>query len=151
MEDVKTTLFGYLIQSKDLATLDKNSLKVVTAKKPSPRELKDLIFAWKVVKKVKSNAIVIAKNSTVLGIGSGQPSRIGSVKIALSKATGSAKLAVMASDGFFPVDDSIKIAHKKGIKAIIQPGGSLKDESVIKACNKLGISMVFTNMRHFRH
>ena len=150
-KDIKTTLFGYLVQDGDSITLDKTALKVVTKKKPSQRELKDLIFAWKVVKFVKSNAIVVAKNFSVLGIGGGQPSRVGAVKIALSKATGSLRSAVLASDAFFPKEDSIKVTAKKGIKAIIQPGGSIKDPDVIKACDKLGISMVFTGIRHFRH
>ncbi len=149
--NVKTTLFGCLIQGKDVVGLDKNKLKVVTRRKPTSRELKDLIFAWKVVKMVKSNAIVIAKNCSVLGIGGGQPSRVGAVKIAIQKATGSLKLATLASDGFFPKPDSIKVAYKKGIKAIIQPGGSIKDQEVIDMCDKLGISMVFTGIRHFRH
>ncbi len=144
-------MFGYLVQSRNSLTLDKNNLKVVTKKKPTQRELKDLIFAWKVVKWVKSNAIVIVKNNSVLGIGGGQPSRVGSVKIALSKVKTSQRLAVLASDGFFPKDDSIKVAYKRGIRAIIQPGGSIKDKDVIEACDKLGISMVFTGIRHFRH
>ena len=150
-KDIKSTLFGYLIQNRDLITLDKSSLKVVTKKKPSPKELKDLIFAWSVAKLVKSNAIVIAKNSSILGIGGGQPSRIGAVKIALNKANDSPRLAVLASDGFFPQDDSIKVAYRKGIRAIIQPGGSVKDKDVIKTCDKLGMSMIFTGIRHFRH
>jgi phosphoribosylaminoimidazolecarboxamide formyltransferase / IMP cyclohydrolase len=151
LQDVKTTNFGYLIQNKDSAILEKNNIKVVTAKKPTPRQLKDLLFAWTVVKTVKSNAIVIAKNSSIVGIGGGQPSRVGALKIAINNAGSSLKLSVMASDGFFPKEDSIKLAAKKGIKAIIQPGGSIKDPEVIKACDKLGIVMVFTGMRHFRH
>ncbi|MCK4912721.1 MAG: bifunctional phosphoribosylaminoimidazolecarboxamide formyltransferase/IMP cyclohydrolase [Candidatus Omnitrophica bacterium] len=150
-KDVKTTVFGYLVQSRNSLTLDKSNLKVVTRKKPTQRELEDLIFAWKVVKWVKSNAIVIAKNNSVLGIGGGQPSRVGSVKIALSKVETSQSLAVLASDGFFPKDDSIKVAYKRGVRAIIQPGGSIKDKDIIEACDKLGISMVFTGIRHFRH
>ena len=150
-KDVKTTVFGYLIQDRDSLTLDKSELKVVTQRKPTQREFKDLIFAWKVVKWVKSNAIVIAKNYSVLGIGGGQPSRVGAVKIALSKAKMSPRSLVLASDGFFSREDSIKIAHKKGIKAIIQPGGSIKDKDVIEACNRLGMSMIFTGIRHFRH
>ena len=150
-KDVKTTVFGYLVQDRDSLTLDKSNLKVVTQRKPTQRELKDLIFAWKVVKWVKSNAIVIAKNYSVLGIGAGQPSRVGAVNIALSKAKMSPRSSVLASDGFFPKEDSIKVAHKKGIKAVIQPGGSVKDKDVIEACDRLGMSMVFTGIRHFRH
>ncbi len=151
LKNVKTTIFGYLIQTKDTLTLDKCSLKVVTKRKPTQRELKDLILAWKTVKLVKSNAIVIVKNYSVLGIGGGQPSRVGAVKIALDKAGSSLKAAVLASDGFFPNEDSIKIAQRKGIRAIIQPGGSIKDKDIIKACDKFGLSMVFTGIRHFRH
>ena len=150
-KEVKTTIFGYLIQDRDALTLDKSSLKIVTQRKPTSREIKDLMFAWKVVKWVKSNAIVIAKNCSVLGIGGGQPSRVGAVKIALDKVQNSSRLAVLASDAFFPKEDSIKVAYKKGIRAIIQPGGSIKDEDIIKACDKLGMSMVFTGIRHFRH
>lgn len=151
LKDIKSTLFGYLIQDKDLLNLDKTKLKVATKKKPTPRELKDLIFGWKIVKMVKSNAIVVVKNCSVLGIGGGQPSRIGAAKIALSNAKSSLKLAVLASDAFFPHEDSVKAAYKKGIRAIIQPGGSIKDKDVIKTCDKLGVSMIFTGIRHFRH
>lgn len=150
-KDIKATQFGYLIQNQDAVVLDKHSLKVVTKKKPSPGQMKDLIFAWKIVKFVKSNAIVLAKNNSVLGIGGGQPSRVGSVKIALAKAGSSSKSAVMASDGFFPKEDSIKTAYNKGIRAIIQPGGSIKDKDLIAACDKLGMIMVFAGIRHFRH
>ncbi len=150
-KDLKTTRFGYLVQARDLITLDKNKMKVVTKKKPTARELKDLLFAWKVVKIAKSNAIVIVKNQAVLGIGGGQPSRVGAVKIAILKAKKLPKLAVLASDAFFPKADAIKTAYKKGIKAIIQPGGSIKDNELIEECDKLGVSMVFTGIRHFRH
>lgn len=150
-KDIKGTCFGYLVQKRDLVAFDKNKLKVVTKKKPTQRQLNDLIFAWKVVKYVKSNGIVLAKNQAVLGIGAGQPSRVGSVKIALDKANRSTKNAVMASDGFFPYPDSIKIACRRGIKAVIQPGGSVKDKEVIATCDRLGVAMVFTGVRHFRH
>lgn len=149
--DVKSTEFGYLIQDKDKVILDKSNLRVATKKKPTPREMKDLLLAWKVVKYVKSNAIVIVKNHWVLGIGGGEPSRVGAVKIALSRSIKSCRGAVLASDGFFPKEDSIKSAYKKGIKTIIQPGGSIKDNDIIKLCDKLGICMVLTGMRHFRH
>jgi phosphoribosylaminoimidazolecarboxamide formyltransferase/IMP cyclohydrolase len=149
--EIKGTYFGYLVQKRDKLTLDKNEFKVVTKKKPTKRQLEDLIFAWKVVKYVKSNAIVIAKNNAVLGIGGGQPSRVDSVKIALNKAKKSTKLSVLASDAFFPKPDSIKEAYRGGIKAIIQPGGSIKDKDVIEACDRFKIAMVFTGIRHFRH
>jgi len=150
-KDIRTTQFGYLIQDKDLLCLDKQSLKVVTKRKPTPREMKDLVFAWKIAKHVKSNAITVAKNLTLLGIGAGQPSRVGAVKIALDKASSSAKGAVLASDAFFPKEDAISFLHRKGIKAIIQPGGSIKDNDLIKICNKLGVSMLFTGIRHLSH
>lgn len=150
LKDIRTTNFGYLIQDVDMLTLDKNSLKIVTKRKPTSRELKDLVFAWKIAKYVKSNAIVTAKNITVIGIGGGQPSRVGSLRIALD-VKASSNGAVLASDGFFPKEDSIVLAYKKGIKAIIQPGGSIKDEDIIRLCNKYKIAMVFTGIRHFRH
>lgn len=150
-EDIRATIFGYLIQEKDNICYDKDLLKVVTKNKPTQKQLEDLIFSWKVVKYVKSNAIVVAKNKTVIGIGGGQPSRIGAVKLALDKPTNLTKGAVLASDGFFPKEDSIKFAYRKGIRAIIQPGGSIKDKELIELCDKLGICMLFTGIRHFRH
>ncbi|MCM8823920.1 MAG: bifunctional phosphoribosylaminoimidazolecarboxamide formyltransferase/IMP cyclohydrolase [Candidatus Omnitrophica bacterium] len=150
-KDIKRTDFGYLIQDNDRVDISKTSFKVVTKKKPSQKEWKDMLFAWKVVKFVKSNAIVIAKNLTTLGIGSGQPSRVGAVKIAIENSFKSSKGAVLASDAFFPYEDSIKLIKKAGIKTIIQPGGSIMDEKIIELCNKLDISMVFTGIRHFRH
>ncbi|HIE35918.1 MAG TPA: bifunctional phosphoribosylaminoimidazolecarboxamide formyltransferase/IMP cyclohydrolase [Candidatus Omnitrophica bacterium] len=148
---IRNTLFGYLMQDKDRITLDESKVKVVTKAKPTQRQLKDLFFAWKVVKFVKSNAIVIVKNLAVLGIGGGQPSRVGALKEAISKSIKSCKGAVVASDGFFPKEDSIAIASKYGIKAIIQPGGSIKDKDIIDLCNRKKIAMVFTGIRHFRH
>lgn len=149
--DIRTTAFGYLIEDWDAVILDKANIKIVTKKKPTASELRDMIFAWKIAKFVKSNAIVVAKNLTVLGIGGGQPSRVGAVKIALSRINKSFGRAVLASDGFFPKDDAVRAAAKKGIRAIIQPGGSIKDNELIALCNKLKISMVFTGIRHFRH
>jgi phosphoribosylaminoimidazolecarboxamide formyltransferase/IMP cyclohydrolase len=150
-KDVKATVFGYLIQDQDKATISKNSLKVVTKRKPTAREVKDLIFAWKVAKYTKSNAIVVGKNLTTLGIGAGQPSRVGAVKIALNNVSKSTKGAVVASDAFFPKEDAIEAIKKSGAKAIIQPGGSIMDEKLIELCNKYKLSMVFTGVRHFRH
>jgi phosphoribosylaminoimidazolecarboxamide formyltransferase/IMP cyclohydrolase len=150
-KDIKSTHFGYLIQDKDKLTLDKNSLKVVTKRRPTPRELRDLIFAWRIVKFVKSNAVVVAKNLCLYGIGGGEPSRVGAVKDACNKAAKSLKGAVMASDGFFPKEDSLRVAYRKGIKAVIQPGGSIKDRELIDVCNSLGIAMLFTGIRHFSH
>ncbi|MBU0694244.1 MAG: bifunctional phosphoribosylaminoimidazolecarboxamide formyltransferase/IMP cyclohydrolase [Candidatus Omnitrophica bacterium] len=149
--DIRVSIFGCLVGDKDTLTLNKGKLDVVSKKKPSPRELKDLILAWKVVKSVRSNAIVAVKNQCILGIGGGQPSRVGAVEIVLKKANKSLKGAVLASDGFFPQVDSLKLASRCGIKAIIQPGGSIKDKEVINFCNKTGIAMLFTGVRHFRH
>lgn len=142
---------GFLVQDADVQTIDKNDLKVVTDKKPSEDLMESLLFAWNIVKYVKSNAIVFCKGTKTVGIGAGQMSRVDSVIIAERKAGERAKGAVLASDAFFPKADSIEEAHAAGIEAIIQPGGSIKDEEVIAACNRLGISMVFTGIRHFRH
>jgi len=113
--------------------------------------MKDLLFAWKVVKHVFSNAIVVAKNEVSLGICGGQPNRVASVRIALENAGEKARNAVLASDGFFPFRDSIDLAASKGISAIIEPGGSIRDEEVISAANEHNISLIFTGVRSFRH
>ena len=145
---------GFLIQEDDRRILEKDDLKIVTNKKPDGSEIEDLIFSWRVAKYVKSNAIVFVKNLRTIGIGAGQMSRVNSAKIASLKAA-DANLkttgAVMASDGFFPFSDSVKMAAEYGIKCIIQPGGSIKDQEVIDEANKQDISMVFTGLRHFRH
>lgn len=151
MKDIRATSFGYLVQDRDKLILEKNSFKVVTKRKISDRERKDFLFAWKVVKHVKSNAIVVVKNLSILGIGGGQPSRVGAVNIALARAGKDINGAVLASDAFFPKEDAIKSAYKRGVKVIIQPGGSIKDKDIIDFCDKVGISMVFTGIRHFRH
>ncbi|MCK9614596.1 MAG: bifunctional phosphoribosylaminoimidazolecarboxamide formyltransferase/IMP cyclohydrolase [Candidatus Omnitrophica bacterium] len=150
-KDIRATSFGFLLQDRDTVNIEKTNLKIVTRKKPTQQELKDMMLAWKIAKYVRSNAIVLVKNQTVLGLGGGQPSRVGAAKIALGMAKKSCHGAVLASDGFFPKEDAIKIAYKKGIRAIIQPGGSIKDNDLIKLCDKLRISMVFTGIRHFRH
>ncbi len=145
---------GFLIQQDDNEIIATNNLNVVTNKEPDQAQLKDLIFAWKVVKYIKSNAIVFARNLQTIGIGAGQMSRVNSAKIAALKAAASdlsTKGAVMASDGFFPFSDSIHMASENEIACIIQPGGSIKDQEVIDEANKQNISMVFTGMRHFRH
>ena len=147
LSDIKKTVFGYLIQKEKKI---EESWQVVTKKKPTEREWEDLKFAWCVVKYVKSNAIVVAKNKVSLGIAGGQPSRVGAVKIALENA-GKKRGMVLASDGFFPFPDSVELAKKYGVKAIIQPGGSIKDKEIIKLCDQYKISMVFTGERVFRH
>lgn len=149
--DIRRISQGFLIQDFDQFALDPLKLKVVTKRKPTEQEMIDLIFAWKVCKHVKSNAIVIAKNGKTLGFGQGQPSRVGSVELAINQANYSTKNAVLASDAFFPFKDSIEIAASARISAIIQPGGSKKDQEVIDTCDKYGIAMVFTGMRHFKH
>jgi phosphoribosylaminoimidazolecarboxamide formyltransferase/IMP cyclohydrolase len=142
---------GFLVQEEDILKTTSSDLKVVTKKQPSLLEIRDLLFAFGVVKNVKSNAIVIAKNGRTLGIGAGQMSRVDSTEIALKKSGLHAKGAVLASDAFFPFRDSIEHAAKAGISAIIQPGGSIRDEEVIQAANEHSMAMVFTGKRHFKH
>ena len=145
---------GFLVQDDDWKIIDKDNLEYVTDRKPTDDQITDLLFAWKVCKYVKSNAIIFAKNQQTIGIGAGQMSRVNSAKIASLKAAGAnldTKDSVMASDGFFPFSDSIKMASDNGISCIIQPGGSIKDNEVIEEANKNNIAMVMTRMRHFRH
>ncbi len=152
--DFKKISGGLLVQSKDIAELHSGDLKIVSQRTPSERELRDMLFAWKVAKYVKSNAIVYAKNGRTIGIGAGQMSRVYSAKIAGIKAADEGLEVVgsaMASDAFFPFRDGIDLAAEAGIAAIIHPGGSMRDEEVIAAANEHNIAMVFTGMRHFRH
>ncbi len=125
--------------------------EVVTNSKPTPEEWEALHFAWKMVKHVKSNAIVVSSANQTLGVGAGQMNRVGSAKIALEQAGDKAKGAVLASDAFFPFGDTVEEAAKCGIRAIIQPGGSVRDQESIDNANKFGIAMVFTKVRHFKH
>ncbi|MEK7322770.1 MAG: bifunctional phosphoribosylaminoimidazolecarboxamide formyltransferase/IMP cyclohydrolase [Pseudomonadota bacterium] len=152
--DYKRVNGGLLIQDRDIGMVSGDDLKIVTQRAPTTDELRDLLFAWKVAKFVKSNAIVYAKNTMTIGVGAGQMSRVYSARIAAIKAadaglqvTGS----VMASDAFFPFRDGLDSAAEAGVSAVIQPGGSLRDDEVIQAANEHGIAMVFTGMRHFRH
>ncbi len=149
--DFKRVGGGVLVQEEDILTLEESKLKVVTKKKPSKKELESLIFAWKVGKHVKSNAIILAKGRKTVGIGAGQMSRVDSVFIATKKAGAMAANSVLASDAFFPKEDAIQVAAKHKIKAIIQPGGSIADEAIIKMADKYKIAMVLTGIRHFRH
>ncbi|MBI5412545.1 bifunctional phosphoribosylaminoimidazolecarboxamide formyltransferase/IMP cyclohydrolase [Candidatus Peregrinibacteria bacterium] len=142
---------GLLIQNYDQKELTKKDLTNVSAKKPTDKQLQDLLFAWRVVRHVKSNAIVLAKNLTTVGIGAGQMSRIDSVEIAIRKAGDRVQGAVLASDAFFPFADSIQAAVQAGISAIIQPGGSKRDKEVFDAADKAGIAMVLTGTRAFLH
>ncbi|MEA5593381.1 bifunctional phosphoribosylaminoimidazolecarboxamide formyltransferase/IMP cyclohydrolase [Rivularia sp. UHCC 0363] len=150
-QTIKVIAGGFLMQAADDVLTDSNKLQVVTEKKPNQKEIEELLFAWKVCKHVKSNAIVISCDRTTLGVGAGQMNRVGAVKIALEQAGESAKGGFMASDGFFPFDDSVRTAAAAGISGIIQPGGSLRDQDSIKAANELGLTMVFTGNRHFLH
>lgn len=149
--DIKVINEGFLIQNNNRLTLNLSDLKVVTQRKLSQQEMVDAVFVWKVCKHVKSNAIVVGKGGKTLGIGAGQTSRIGAVEIALNQANYNSKGAVLASDGFFPFQDSVEAASQAGISAMIQPGGSKKDQEVIDACNKYDIAMVFTGIRQFKH
>tara|TARA_B100000700_G_scaffold96215_3_gene108282 strand:- start:3809 stop:5395 length:1587 start_codon:yes stop_codon:yes gene_type:complete len=152
--DLKRVTGGLLVQDRDLGMVGRDELKVVTDRAPSEQELRDLAFAWKVAKHVKSNAIVYAQQGQTIGVGAGQMSRVYSAKIAGIKAADeglSVPGSVMASDAFFPFRDGIDAAAAAGITAVIQPGGSMRDAEVIEAANEAGIAMVFTGMRHFRH
>ncbi len=148
---VKTIAGGFLVQSADDQVEDPSQWQVVTTLQPTPEQWADLQFAWTVAKHVKSNAIVVSRDRVTLGIGAGQMNRVGSVAIALGQAGEHATGAVLASDGFFPFDDSVRTAATAGIRAIIQPGGSLRDQDSIIAANELGLVMVFTGVRHFLH
>jgi phosphoribosylaminoimidazolecarboxamide formyltransferase/IMP cyclohydrolase len=147
--EVKSVNQGLLVQIID--DVDDYNLEILTEKKPSEKDIEELLFAYKVVKHVKSNAIVISKDHMTLGIGAGQMNRVGAALIACNQAGENALGAYMASDGFFPMPDTIELAKKASIKAIIQPAGSIKDQRVIEACNKHGIIMVKTSIRHFKH
>ncbi len=149
--DFKRVCGGLLVQDEDNLTLDESKLKVVTRLKPSPNEMASLIFAWKVAKHVKSNAIILVRGTKSVGIGAGQMSRVDSVFIATKKAGKLTQNSVLASDGFFPKEDAVELAAKYGITAIIQPGGSIADNEIIKMADKHKIAMVFTGVRHFKH
>lgn len=148
---VRSVTGGLLVQEADFGQLNEEELKVVTQRAPSEAEWEQLFFAWKVVKHVKSNAIVLAKNGQTLGVGAGQMNRVGAARIAIEQAGMKAKGAVLASDAFFPMKDTVEEAAKAGISAIIQPGGSIRDEESIQEADRHGIAMVFTGMRHFKH
>ena len=147
----KSIMGGILIQDSDNQENNEDSWISVTKNTPSTQDYLDLIFAWKICKHVKSNAIVIAKNQQTLGIGAGQMNRVGASKIALQAAKENGSGGVLASDGFFPFADTVELANQYGITSIIQPGGSIRDEESIDMCNSKGISMIFTKKRHFLH
>ncbi|MGB1237652.1 MAG: bifunctional phosphoribosylaminoimidazolecarboxamide formyltransferase/IMP cyclohydrolase [Pseudomonadales bacterium] len=152
--DYKRVSGGLLVQDRDMGVITESDLQIVTKVKPTPAQIQDLLFCWKVAKFVKSNAIVYAKNGQSIGIGAGQMSRVYSAKIAGIKASDEGLEvagSVMASDAFFPFRDGIDAAAQAGISAVIQPGGSMRDDEVIAAADEAGMAMVFTGMRHFRH
>ncbi len=142
---------GLLVQERNMLSYDRGKLKVVTRCEPDEKQWEDLLFAWKGVKHVKSNAVVIARDKTIVGVGAGQMSRVDSMLIAIRKSGNRVKEAVVASDAFFPFRDAIDEAAASGIKAIIQPGGSVRDEEVIEAADEHNIAMVLTGNRHFKH
>lgn len=148
--DLKKTLGGLLIQERDNILLDED-MKVVTDREPTEEEMADLLFAWKSAKHINSNGVVIAKDQATIGIGLGEVNRYWAVENAIKRAGEKINGSVIASDGFFPFSDSITLLGETGIKAIIQPGGSIKDAEVIEEANKYGIAMIFTNIRHFKH
>ncbi len=144
---------GLLVQDADVDCLDITEQMCVTERRPETSELEDMNFGWRIVKHVKSNAIVVVKDGKTLGVGAGQMNRVGSAEIALNqaKAAGATEGLVLASDGFLPFDDTVELASKYGVVAIVQPGGSIRDEDAIKKANEKGIAMLFTGMRHFKH
>jgi len=149
--DIKKIVGGILVQDYDQKGVSKQELKAVTTVSPSEDQLDSLVFAWKICKHVKSNAIVLVRDGQTVGIGAGQMSRVDSVIVAARKAGQRSQGAVLASDAFFPMRDGIDQAARAGVKAIIQPGGSIRDQQIIDACNEGGIAMVFTGTRHFKH
>ena len=151
IKDIKKISGGILIQDRDLKTISREQLTCITQKKPEEVDIKALLFAWKTVKHVKSNAIVLVKDHQLVGVGAGQMSRVDSVKIAVRKAGERASGSYLASDAFFPFSDGVEEAVKAGVKAIIQPGGSKRDPEVIKAADQLGVIMLMTGSRSFKH
>jgi len=152
--DFKRVGGGLLVQSPDRHNVEASDLRTVTRLKPSPEQLADLLFAWRVAKHVKSNAVVFCADGRTLGIGAGQMSRIDAARVAVLKAQHaglSLKGSVVASDAFFPFRDGVDVVARAGAKAVIQPGGSVRDDEVIAAADELGLAMVFTGVRHFRH
>ncbi|MDN5347825.1 MAG: phosphoribosylaminoimidazolecarboxamide formyltransferase / cyclohydrolase [Clostridia bacterium] len=149
--EIRSVGGGFLVQEADKAKITPEELKTVTKRRPEPDEIEDLLFAWRVAKHVKSNAIVVARGGVTVGVGAGQMSRVGAARIALAQAGEKARGAVLASDAFFPFPDTVEEAAAAGIKAIIQPGGSVRDADSIAAADAAGIAMVFTGLRHFKH
>ncbi len=149
--DFRPIAGGLLLQTPDVIAEDPKQWKVATKRAPTEAELSDLAFAWKAVKHIKSNAIVLAKDKTLLGMGAGQPKRVNSVHLALRAAGDKSQGAVLGSDAYFPFPDNVELAAKGGVTAIVQPGGSIRDKESIEVCDRMGLAMVFTGVRHFRH
>ena len=149
--EVRNVVGGIIVQETDISNLSKDNLQVVTENNPSNSDIKTMLFGWKVLKHVKSNGILIVKDNTTVGVGAGQVSRVDSVDIAMKKSGESIKDSILCSDAFFPFRDSIDKIAGSGIKAVLQPGGSVRDDEVISACNEHGIAMVFTGQRCFKH
>jgi phosphoribosylaminoimidazolecarboxamide formyltransferase/IMP cyclohydrolase len=150
-QQLRSVLGGVLVQQLDDRPLEESAWQVVSERQPSAEEFNDLRFAWRLVRHIRSNAIAVAHSGQSLGIGAGQMNRVGSARLALEAAGRRAQGAVLASDGFFPFDDTVKLAARHGIRAVIQPGGSVRDADSIAACNALGLAMVVTGRRHFLH
>ncbi|MFM7551011.1 MAG: bifunctional phosphoribosylaminoimidazolecarboxamide formyltransferase/IMP cyclohydrolase, partial [Cyanobacteriota bacterium] len=150
-QQLRSVLGGVLVQELDDQPVEESAWQVVSERQPSAGELNDLRFAWKLVRHVRSNAITVAREGQSLGVGAGQMNRVGSARLALEAAGEQARGAVLASDGFFPFDDTVRLAASHGITAVIQPGGSVRDADSIAACNELGLAMVVTGRRHFLH
>jgi phosphoribosylaminoimidazolecarboxamide formyltransferase/IMP cyclohydrolase len=148
--DIRSIRGGLLVQTVDQSELDRSQLRVVTKRRPTLEELTDLLFAWRAVRHVTSNAVVLARHAALVGVGAGQPSRLTAVEIALHKAADRAPLSVLASDAYFPFADAIQLAAERGVTAIIQPGGSVRDEMAIEVADRHHMAMVFTGRRHYR-
>ena len=150
-DQVRSILGGVLVQDLDDELVTPDDWTVATDRAPTATERDDLCFAWQLVRHVRSNAIVVARDGQSLGVGAGQMNRVGSARIALEAAGDRAQGAVLASDGFFPFDDTVRLAAEHGITAVIHPGGSKRDDDSIRACNELGVAMLLTGRRHFLH
>lgn len=149
--ELRSVSGGVLIQTFDIGDTNEDGWEIVTERSPTDLELEDLKFAWKVAKHVKSNAIVLTSNNSLIGMGAGQPNRVNSVHLALRAAGEKSQGSALASDAFFPFPDGIELAISGGVTAVVQPGGSIRDSEVIEAANKLGATMIFTGKRHFKH
>ena len=149
--DLRRVSGGLLVQDRDAESEDRDLMTVVTERVPTEAEWGDLLFAWRVAKHVKSNAIVLARDLATIGVGAGQMSRVDSVRLSLEKAQSPVAGSVLASDAFFPFADGPEAAVKAGVTTIIQPGGSIRDDEVFAACDAAGVAMVVTGRRHFRH